>query len=102
MPRTETPTWLVRLLLVAAAGILCCGCRAEQATAPGAEPPYLAIVMRLDVPPGFRFDGNVSYRVVAHSKDVTFDRTLIAAPSDTLIIPVKPGDYEVALQGLPN
>lgn len=77
-------------------------CQRDAPTAPTVQPPYLAIVMRLDAPAGFTFDGRLTYRVVAHSEGIQLDTAIAAAPRDTLVLPVKPADYTVAVEGLPG
>lgn len=86
-------------LILGLAALAACG--GPDATGPSAAPPYLAIVAKREgaaVPlPG----GALRYRVVELSGTLHVDTTIVAQPSDTIVLSVKPASYNVELSGLP-
>lgn len=74
------------------------GC--DRATGP-VPVSYLAIVTLVDAPPGISPGTGYAYHVRELSGVVPVDRTIIAPPSDTLILPLPPATYAVSLGGLP-
>lgn len=66
------------------------------------EPPYLAIVTQLSGPEGAPLPARLTYYVRELSGTYPVNDSLFVAPSDTIILPVRPATYVVELQGLPG
>lgn len=80
--------------------VLGLGC--SDSTAPStAAPPYLAIVAKIDAAPGTPVGTAYAYRVRSLSAGLTLDTTVSAAPSDTVILSLKPATYSVEIGAVP-
>jgi len=74
------------------------GC-SEPAAPPG--PPYLAIVTQVSALPGAVLPPNLRYRVWELSGTLGFDRNVVVAPGDTIILSVPPATFVVDLENVP-
>jgi len=90
-----------RLLLLS---LLVVACRSgDDLTAPATPgPPYLAILTRFDAPAGAFLGDRYTYRIRATAEGTVIDTTVTAAPTDTVILSVRPADYTVSIGGLPQ
>ncbi len=75
------------------------GC--NNPTGPSQQPPYIAIVAIISAGPGTDVGSQYSYRIEEISGTLKIDKTFRVAPTDTVIMPVKPATYRVTLTGLP-
>jgi hypothetical protein len=85
--------WLLLALLLLAGGC-------EEPTAVN-QPPYIAIVAIISAADGTDIGDKYTYRVTEISGALHIDEAFHVAPHDTVIVPVKPATYQVALRGLP-
>ncbi len=77
-------------------------CKGGDSLGPsGAKPPYIAVVAKIEA--GSLPDPNVkfNYRVIDLSAGGVLDTTITLAPTDTLILSVRPATYEITLENLP-
>src|SRR5262245_23377457 len=82
------------------AGLLACQ---RDATAPGQHgPPYLAIVTDLTALTGVVPPGRITYHVTELSGTLGIDRRFDIAPTDTVVMSVKPATYVVDLENIPT
>jgi hypothetical protein len=95
MSRSSTPSGFGRLFMLA----LAVACSDGGPVVPG--PPYLAIVTRVDLPPGVEPDSFYAYHVRDYAGSAGVDTVVIAAPRDTVILSVPPARYVVTLGGVP-
>lgn len=84
------------LLLTILIGLAGCG----DATGP-TQPPYIAIVAVITAAPGTDIGTAYAYRIEEISGTLKIDKTFRVAPTDTVIMPVKPATYRITLTGLP-
>lgn len=92
----------VALLALLSVGAIA-GCRGDDLVAPPSErPPFLAILTTFDAPAGAFLGTEYQYRIQAIAEGVQIDTIVSAAPTDTIIIPVRPADYVVTVSGLPT
>jgi hypothetical protein len=91
----------VGLLVLATTGLAGCGAGEAVGPAPREGPPYLVVVTRTRTPVGITVTTPYEYRVEELSQSLNIDTTLIAAPSDTILLSVPPASYQVTLKGLP-
>lgn len=84
------------LLLTVLLGLSGC----SDATGP-TQPPYIAVVAIISAPPGTDVGTQYSYHIEEISGTLKIDHTFRVAPTDTVIMPVKPATYRVTLSGLP-
>jgi hypothetical protein len=84
------------LLLILAAAAACSDGGPEV---PG--PPYLAIVTRVDLPPGVEPDSFYAYHVRDYAGTAGVDTVVTAAPRDTIILSVPPARYVVTIGNVP-
>lgn len=87
-----------RLLLLGV--LLALGCK--DTTAPSLEPPYIAIVSIFTSDGDTDLGRQYTYRVTEISGSLGFDRTIHAAPHDTIIVPVQPATYRITVEGVPS
>ncbi len=66
------------------------------------RPPYIAIVAIISAPAGTDVGNRYTYRVTEVSGTLHIDETISAAPTDTIIVPVKPATYKVSVAGVPS
>ena len=85
--------WLLLALLLLAGGC-------SEPTAVN-QPPYIAIVAIITATNGTAIGDRYTYRVTEVSGTIPIDETFNVAPSDTVIVPVKPATYKVTLRGVP-
>lgn len=91
-----------RLRRGGAAVLFLAACAGDStAPPPPAGPPYIAIVTLVDAPTGADVGGPYRYVLRGLSSTAPLDTTITAAPTDTIIVSVKPGTYDLALEGLP-
>jgi hypothetical protein len=84
-------------LLLAAA---CTGC--SDASGPRREvPPYIAIITKVSSGPSNEVGRSYRYRIRELSGTINIDTTLIVAPRDTIILPVRPATYLITLDDVP-
>jgi hypothetical protein len=84
------------LLLTVLLGLSGC----SDATGP-TQPPYIAVVAIITAAPGTDVGSQYSYHIEEISGTLKIDKTFRVAPSDTVIMPVKPATYRITLSGLP-
>ena len=82
-------------------GVALGGAACREATAPAMAPPYLAIVTRVVAPSLAAIGTRYTYRVREASGTLGIDKTVAAAPGDTVILSVPPATYVVELSGVP-
>jgi hypothetical protein len=75
------------------------GCGDNGPTVSG--PPYLAIVTRIDLPPGVEPDSLFAYHIRDYAGNRGVDTVVTAAPTDTVILSVPPARYLVTIGGVP-
>ena len=98
--RARSRPGLVLALLAGAA--TAAGCHPGDATGPSQpKPPYIAVVAKVES--GGLPDPNVKfqYHVTDLSTEGALDTLIDLAPSDTLILSVRPATYRIKLENLP-
>jgi hypothetical protein len=80
------------------AGVVGC----SDTTGPSqAAPPYLAIISKVDAAPGTPVGAKYAYRVRSLSAGLALDTTVQAAPTDTVILSLRPATYAVEIGDVP-
>lgn len=64
-------------------------------------PPYIAIITRVSSGPANQVGHAYRYRIRELSGTIGIDTTLIVAPRDTVILPVRPATYVITLDDVP-
>src|SRR5262245_56155857 len=99
--------WLARVTCWGTASVVSIigggACHAGESLGPDDQgPPYIAIVPKLET--GTLPDAHVQfkYHVVDLSEGGVLDTMIVKAPTDTLILSVRPATYAVTLENIPE
>ncbi len=76
-------------------------CVSDRVTGPSQQPPFLAILLRVDAVAGVATGGPYAFRVRELSGTLGFDTTFRASARDTVIIPVAAATYRVDISDVP-
>ncbi len=87
--------------LTALAGLVCGLLACRDLVAPARKPPYLAIVNQIVAPSQAAIGTQYVYHVRELSGTLGIDTLVVAAPRDTVILPLPPATYVVDLSGVP-
>jgi hypothetical protein len=68
----------------------------------GMRPPYLAVIVFVDAPPGINSRGPYQFRVRELSGQLGVDTSFRASPKDTIIFHVKPASYRIDVSDVPT
>ncbi len=84
-----------------AAAFLLFGLSACQEPVAPPGPPFLAIVTQISALPGAVLPPTLTYRVWELSGTLRYDRDIVVAPGDTIILSVPPATFVVDLENVP-
>ncbi len=102
MASQSKAAWSVTLGVATALGLALAGCHQDATEPTSRKPPYIAIVVKAETAfldePGVRY----TYRIKGLSTGSTYDTLVTVAPSDTVIVSVSEGTYQVSLSNLPE
>lgn len=74
----------------------------DDGTGPKAEPPYIALIPVITAEDGTDIGQQYTYEVTEISGTLNIDEVRHVAPTDTVIVPVKPATYRITLSGVPS